>query len=339
MKKTLHICLSSCLLLGGAEAATAEAKPVVINTVQESMNKKYTLVVNGQTLQDRSMYTSQKHLMIPLRSLAEALGYEVKWNQQSKQVELLQGPHWFTMTIGEDRYNFAKMFIELGKAPELQNGRTYVPLPFIEKVLKMAVAVNESGVITVKKATEDVVDLQETTGVITQIAEREDGKKSLTIMGAAASNHGQNYITLRIDEKTEIIDGLTSKPVKVQDVVANMQVQAFYDATLTKSLPPQGYAKRLVVTHTLGKVSGSIREIRTTNDHVQVYVDGGSDQKIDNDVVIGIAKETHILSTSGEKLTKEALQNGKKITAYYGPIMTMSLPPMSTAQTIVVEGE
>ncbi|WP_205628907.1 hypothetical protein, partial [Acinetobacter baumannii] len=73
MKKAMSICLSSCLLVGGLGAATAQAGQTAANPVHtagSSMNKtNYTLVINGQTLQDRSAYMSQQHLMIPLRSL------------------------------------------------------------------------------------------------------------------------------------------------------------------------------------------------------------------------------------------------------------------------------
>lgn len=77
--------------------------------------------------------------MIPLRYVAESLGYEVKWNGDTRSVELTKGVHWHLLTIGKDSYNFAKMHIELGEVPILHNSRTYVPLRFFDQVLRVNV--------------------------------------------------------------------------------------------------------------------------------------------------------------------------------------------------------
>ena len=41
------------------------------------------------------------------------------------------------------QYNFARMLIKLGAAPQLIDSRTYVPATFIEEVLKAEVEVAE----------------------------------------------------------------------------------------------------------------------------------------------------------------------------------------------------
>lgn len=74
--------------------------------------------------------------MVPLRLVAEKLGYEIKWDQETKTAELTKGPHWTTVTIGQNRYSFARMLLELETAPELVESTTYVPASFIEKVLQ-----------------------------------------------------------------------------------------------------------------------------------------------------------------------------------------------------------
>lgn len=83
--------------------------------------------------------------MIPLRLVAENLGYELTWNQESKSAELVKGPQWTSVTIGQDRYNFAKMLVELGTAPVLVDSKTYVPMNFIEEILKAKVDVVPEG--------------------------------------------------------------------------------------------------------------------------------------------------------------------------------------------------
>lgn len=83
--------------------------------------------------------------MIPLRLVGESLGYEVSWNQENRTAELVKGAQWTAVTIGEDRYNFAKMLVELGTAPVLVEDSTYVPMSFIEEILKATVEVVDGG--------------------------------------------------------------------------------------------------------------------------------------------------------------------------------------------------
>lgn len=83
--------------------------------------------------------------MIPLRLVGEALDYEVKWNQETKTAELTKGAQWTAVTIGKDNYNFAKMLIKLGVAPEMVDSITYVPSSFIEEVLRVKVEIVPEG--------------------------------------------------------------------------------------------------------------------------------------------------------------------------------------------------
>lgn len=83
--------------------------------------------------------------MIPLRLVGESLGYEVSWNQETKTAELVRGPQWTAVTIGQDNYSFAKMLIKLGTTPELIDSKTYVPASFIEEVLKAGVEEVSNG--------------------------------------------------------------------------------------------------------------------------------------------------------------------------------------------------
>lgn len=85
--------------------------------------------------------------MIPLRLVGESLGYEVSWNQETKTSELVRGPQWTALTIGEDNYNFAKMLVKLGTAPVLIEDRTFVPMSFIEEILKAEVEVMPEGLL------------------------------------------------------------------------------------------------------------------------------------------------------------------------------------------------
>jgi len=78
-------------------------------------------------------YYNNGVVMVPLRAVAEALGYDVIWNADEQSVNL--GPA-LTLTIGSDYYIRGRMVpFELGTAPELTDGLTYVPLSFWQTVV------------------------------------------------------------------------------------------------------------------------------------------------------------------------------------------------------------
>lgn len=84
-----------------------------------------------------AMYRKSKDVvMVPLRDVAELMGFEVKWQGKEKPIEVVKGPLWSAIEIGKNRYTYAKVapFI-LESAPELKNGTTYVPVTYIQKVL------------------------------------------------------------------------------------------------------------------------------------------------------------------------------------------------------------
>ncbi len=81
-------------------------------------------------------YNEDNKLMVPLRAIAEALGFNVSWNGEKQLVTLGDS---FTATIGKDAYVDMSRDepIALGTAPELMAGRTFVPLQFFRDVVPM----------------------------------------------------------------------------------------------------------------------------------------------------------------------------------------------------------
>lgn len=94
------------------------------------------IVVNNEIIEAPSPYINEeKTAMVPLRAIAEALGYEVLWDGDTQSV--MVGAE-ISLVIGEDNYKDAGAdVINLGTAPELKNSLTYVPLNFFKKVIKM----------------------------------------------------------------------------------------------------------------------------------------------------------------------------------------------------------
>lgn len=137
-------------------AQTTPVKIIVMDSKEdikvEEINILDKIIINEkQTLLESSLYKSEEGIiMVPLRQVAEALGYEVTWNGETQTVELTKGAHWTIVKIGEDNYNFARMIVKLGAAPELKDSKTYVPVNFLEEVLQKTVEVTKEGTLIIE---------------------------------------------------------------------------------------------------------------------------------------------------------------------------------------------
>lgn len=125
--------------------ADSESEEASVVVDLENIEGK-SILVNHQHIDAPSAYVDEQGVvMVPLRAIAEALGYEVSWNAEQMQASL---GITMSLKIGEDSYIFARMApIELGTAPALVNGHTYVPLSFFSEVVKASEAqVTEDGI-------------------------------------------------------------------------------------------------------------------------------------------------------------------------------------------------
>ena len=125
-------------------AQTNPDKIVVLSEKALSGNiASMNIVVNNKTIEAPSAYTNENGIfMVPLRAIAENLKFDVNWEGKTKTVMLGKG---ICLTIGKDNYIYMKTApIQLGTAPEVIDGKTFVPLSFFKDVLGMK-TVNVSG--------------------------------------------------------------------------------------------------------------------------------------------------------------------------------------------------
>ncbi len=103
------------------------------------------IAYNGQEITpegDELFYDKNDTLMIPLRKVCEALGYEVKWIPAGSKIELFKDGQTVKLQIGSRKYNDT----ELAVAPELTNSITFVPVEFLKSVLEYDVSINNHHV-------------------------------------------------------------------------------------------------------------------------------------------------------------------------------------------------
>jgi len=83
--------------------------------------------------------------MVPLRAVAEALGYDVQWSEETQSIMLGVGIHVF---IGRNEVYRGRMApIELSLSPFIRDDLTFVPLDFVRNALGQNVWVFEGQVV------------------------------------------------------------------------------------------------------------------------------------------------------------------------------------------------
>ncbi|WP_069998333.1 copper amine oxidase N-terminal domain-containing protein [Cellulosilyticum sp. I15G10I2] len=94
------------------------------------------LLINDKKIASPAVYTNDLNtLMVPLRAISEAVGFEVSWEERSKTIRVGKG---ISLAIDEDYYTYMKTApIQLGTAPELVENTTFVPLSFFKDVMRL----------------------------------------------------------------------------------------------------------------------------------------------------------------------------------------------------------
>ncbi|WIV13340.1 copper amine oxidase N-terminal domain-containing protein [Proteiniborus sp. MB09-C3] len=77
-------------------------------------------------------YKKEETVMIPLRKIAEHLGYQIEWNNENRSIILSKGNVSFTIAIGKEDYGYNKSLRKFEQAPEINNEKTYVPQSLLD---------------------------------------------------------------------------------------------------------------------------------------------------------------------------------------------------------------
>lgn len=104
------------------------------------------IATNGKELADVKLVSKNNTLYVPLRQVAEALGYTVTWNNDAQTAVVYNGPRSAVCTIGSYDYGQQRMRVKLLYAPELIDGVTMVPVEMLDYVMGYSVRIIASHV-------------------------------------------------------------------------------------------------------------------------------------------------------------------------------------------------
>ncbi|MFD2445538.1 copper amine oxidase N-terminal domain-containing protein [Bacillus sp. CGMCC 1.16607] len=84
------------------------------------------LSIELQQIINEDHYLKNNTKMIPLRKVAEHLGYKVEWQKKTSSVMVSKQNRSFLVTIEKNDYGYNRSLRYFDVAPEIKNGKTYV---------------------------------------------------------------------------------------------------------------------------------------------------------------------------------------------------------------------
>jgi len=118
------------------EEPTEPEEPTTI-TIELTVGSN-TLKVSGAFVEmDVAPYLKDGRVMVPVRFLAEALGFPVEYDfsDPANKIVTVHAVEDIVLTIGRNKALVGTQEVELDAAPEIVNGRSMVPVRFVAETL------------------------------------------------------------------------------------------------------------------------------------------------------------------------------------------------------------
>ncbi len=142
MKKKLKSIIALASVLSAALVSSIFVQAEDLDNAVGISSSISPITVDGNII-DNAKYIPGTTIMIPIRAIAEKLGYEVIWDGEHHSVALAKMPQYITFQIGIDGYSFAKSApMPLGISPVIVDNTTYVPLSLITDIMNLKVEVD-----------------------------------------------------------------------------------------------------------------------------------------------------------------------------------------------------
>lgn len=182
------------------------------------------------------------------------------------------------------------------------------------------------------------------TGLISAINILEESKNQLmiSVKGEKSEDNIYSDINFIVNSKTEIIREKGGSKLTIDEIKSDAKVKVYYDGVLSKSLPPIGVAKKIVISEaeyemgTMGVIDNiNISEDKTIR-RIEIKGERLGEHGFDN-IILNISSNTKIIDLkTGKELKVDDIKKGSNVVAYYGGNLTRSLPPIGAAEKIVV---
>ncbi|MCT4508083.1 MAG: stalk domain-containing protein [Tepidibacter sp.] len=349
--KAIATTLIGASLLTGMITGYANEKPInCIDLTQASINRDINININGQLLSfpDQKPLLSESRTIVPVRFITEHLGGKISWNDNTKTAIIELDGKKIELPVNKKYAKVNGKKAELDTSATIINNRTYVPLRFVSETFGYDVSWNnKTNMVELNKKGNNLdaggskyfdekLELYKMAGIVNNIV-----NDTVRVEGEGMYEE----IVFRINEDTKIVD-LDGKKLSKNDIKAESKVIVYHDATMTRSLPPIGHAQKIVVDNVnieyskikqisdLNMEYGKITQI-TDIKNGKMFLIGNMNDGIN----FNVDEKTIIVDENEQELNRDVLTKGTDVEVYYGNIMTMSLPPITNAEKIIIKSK
>lgn len=210
-KNIIRIFVSFVLIIGTLCSIVSSALAADIPTNQ------IDIYVNGKLIEKyydnmRPFIDNNSRTQVPLRTLAEAMGFEVIWEGKTSKITIPTENGNVVLQIGSNKVQTPDGTISMDTAAVIINGRTYVPIRFVSEALGWTVGYKQnrdnSGksasrathIITVDKITESgTTTTKEENGIMVQGVRKYEYNLDLRnneYLNELAEQYGKGYFII-----------------------------------------------------------------------------------------------------------------------------------------------
>lgn len=160
MKRNIILVLALTLLF-----ATISYGDVGVMPIDVGISDEIELLINEEKIffSDYAVEPYEKNglKMLPLRAISENLGFEVRWNEIDKSIDLKKDTQNLQIYVGNDKCLLNSTITqELDIAPEIMKSRTFVPYTFFEEILETDIQIDNNK-ITINGYVDYVFDIEQ----------------------------------------------------------------------------------------------------------------------------------------------------------------------------------
>lgn len=262
IKKITAIACAMAMTAATATSIYAEYDPnkaVVQGEMATKAVNKNTISVDGKVIENADVISQEGKTLISARAVAEALGFEVEWENETHKVILSNLPQYVTFTIGVDGYTFARTApMPLGAAPILVDGVTYMPIEVVTELLELKVENDDNSNLNIITTEDTEESTEETTEITTEEVVNEDnteaenngeGEEAQGLSNAKVVSYDEEENQLLIEDEamgevilianddTVIVDK-DGNAIELSDLKEGDEISVEYSDAMTMSLPP-----------------------------------------------------------------------------------------------------
>lgn len=175
--------------------------PVIGEEKVSTSSDDITVILNGEVLNfDIPPEIVKGRVMIPLRTILEAVGLKVDWDRESQQIIGTKDELTVKLAVGKSGAYINNKYVILDSIPIEKNGRTLVPVRFIAEATGLNVKWNpKTSTINIKEPIEIIVQQKDNTEFISGYYEEDYIKLSsngttLKVSGKLKNKRGWNLV-------------------------------------------------------------------------------------------------------------------------------------------------